>query len=344
MRMLDLTENAIALGAPSVLATWGFDFLKEVCAHLQDQIDVRLIDRDDEVGAPGQRFFCFSHFTSPSLRAVMNSGTAPIVLFLDDPCDSVRYLKLSADCSMIEALRIQTAAAAGHASLFGSPAVLAVHRLQSGPTQAILSLMLKHLRLDLPSSIYETLVAKFVGPGDENTALETSLRNYVVGYEPLDCVPTILTAEEVQIINDVLAPVILMSISENAAPVVWPTKIFFSGDRLEAPAPLAADLTGGARILYYGPYLHLPAGRWTVRMIVGFSAGSRGTPFSVEVYGGNLLARAIMVAEAKGIFNASFEFTHDAPYEAIEIRLRTDRGAIEGQFALGRVELSRQKV
>ena len=123
---------------------------------------------------------------------------------------------------------------------------------------------------------------------------------------------------------------------QEASPIVWPTKVFFSGDNPDSPAPLAADLTGGARILYYGPYLHLPAGRWTARMLVGFSAGSRGTPFSIEVYGSKLLARATMVPQAKGIFTASFKFSNDAPYDAIEIRVRTDRGAIEGQFALGR--------
>ena len=79
-------------------------------------------------------------------------------------------------------------------------------------------------------------------------------------------------------------------------------------------------------------------------MMVGFSAGAIRTPFSIEVYGGQLLAHATMVPEAKGVFHASFGFGHDNPSEPVEIRVRTDRGAIEGRLAFGSVEFSLERL
>ena len=112
-------------------------------------------------------------------------------------------------------------------------------------------------------------------------------------------------------------------------------------DDRNTPAALVTDLTGGARILYYGPYLYLPAGAWKARMMVGFSAGARSMPFSVDVYAGqDPLAIATMVPESKGVYHAAFRFEHHLPDIPIEVRLRTDRGAIEGRVALGRVEFT----
>ena len=67
-------------------------------------------------------------------------------------------------------------------------------------------------------------------------------------------------------------------------------------------------------------------------------------PFSAEVYAGEQpLAFATMVPENKGVYHATFSFAHDLPDRAIEVRLRTDRGAIEGRVALGRVEFTREQ-
>lgn len=78
-------------------------------------------------------------------------------------------------------------------------------------------------------------------------------------------------------------------------------------------------------------------------MMVGFSADVRRTPFSVEVVGGQLLAHATMVPEAKGVFHASFGFTHHDASQPVEVRVRIDRGAIEGRFAFGNVEFSLER-
>ncbi len=345
--MPGVLRDMVAVGAPGVLATWGFDLLREACARLDPEVDIRDVDRDDAVEGLGiaagrPRILCLSQFTSPSLRAAMAAGVVPIVAFLDDPVDSVRYLKFASECTTMEALRAQTAATAGYAFLFANRQALLIPRASPRGAREIVRRILDHLQFDRLAPDYEAVVGEFSGADDEAVSLEAALARKVAGYEPPESAALSLASGELQCINDALAPIVRMAGSAEAAPIVWPTAVFFSGDQPGEPASLVADMTGAARILYYGPYLHLPSGAWTVRMMVGFSDGARGTPLSIEVHCERLLAHATMQPAGKGVFHASFQFAHDAPQDAIEIRLSSDRGAIDGRLALGRVEFTRR--
>ena len=60
-------HDAIALGPPSVLSTWAFDLLREVCALIPNRAAIRAIDREDPLEPDGDRvpLIYLSHFPSP---------------------------------------------------------------------------------------------------------------------------------------------------------------------------------------------------------------------------------------------------------------------------------------
>jgi hypothetical protein len=337
------TDDAIALGPPSVLAVWAFDLLREACALVPERAETRAIDREDAVEPRGARrpLIYLSHFPSVSLLTECAETRSPVLVCLDDPVDAVRFLQQRSSGSLVEALRLQTAAAAPYAQLRDHPRLLTLHRLADAPTAEIIDAILEHFDFEMTAKQYEMLSAKRLGPKGRDADLESSLQACVGGYALLKEAQAQFSAKEIAMIGGVLVPLVQMALRDDAGPIVWPIETFLSGDRPDTPASLIADLTGAARILYYGPYFYLPAGSWTVRMTIGFSAGARRTPFSVEVYGGRLLAHATMVPEAKGVYHASFRFAHEDPLQAVEVRVRTDRGAIEGRLALGKVEFSR---
>jgi hypothetical protein len=345
--MAGQAQDSIVLGSPSVLSSWVFELLREVCAQIPERASTRLVDRNDLVETPSGEtapsFVYLSQFPSPSLLAKCGEGAAPILLLLDDPVDAVRYLRRVSRCSVVEALRLQTAATASYAQLRGHNRMLIFHRLAKLPTRDIIELILNHLGLELSARERDALSQNRVGSDGPDAGLESSLQACVDGYERLEDARARFTTKENATIGGVLGPLIQMSFRDSAENIIWPIETFLSGDRPDTPASLVADLTGGARILYYGPYFYLPSGSWKVRMTVGFSAGALRTPFSVEVYGGRLLAHATMVPEAKGVFHASFDLVHGDALQPVEVRLRTDRGAIEGRVALGNVEFSRRQ-
>ena len=245
---------------------------------------------------------------------------------------------------MIDALRVETAAAASFVELRDHPGVLILHRFTDAPATAIIDTILDHLGLEPTPRQREVIYSRRIGPGGADASLEAALAFSGQHYAPLSEPQTAFEPRQAAMVADVLSPLIQMIIRDSPGPVVWPIETFFSGDRPNMPASLVTDLTGGARILYYGPYFYLPAGVWKVRMMVGFSAGARSMPFSTEVYSGEqLLAVATMVAENKGVYHATFSFAHEVVDRPIEVRLRTDRGAIEGRVALGRVEFTRDQ-
>ena len=304
------------------------------------------MDREDKIDENPDRepVVYLSQFPGAALRAQWATGAAPIFLCLDDPIDSVRFLKQAAQGSVVDALRMETAAASSFAELRGHPRLMILHRFTQSPAAAVIDAILDHLELDLAPDQRRALHRRMTRTDDEDAGLETALKACVDGYAPLGEPQTALDAKQVAMAGEVLAPLLQMCFRDSAGPVLWPIEAFFSGDRPNTPAAMVADLTGGARILYYGPYFYLPGGVWKVRMMVGFSAGARSMPFSAEVYAGErLLAIATMIPESKGVYHATFRFAHDLVETPVEVRLRTDRGAIEGRIALGRVEFTREQ-
>jgi hypothetical protein len=103
-------------------------------------------------------------------------------------------------------------------------------------------------------------------------------------------------------------------------------------------------MTGPARVLAYGPYYTVPSGRWIVRVTLAFSPSSRGMPLALELHGATTrLGRFEFVAEQPGLFAASFPVVVPSSRDPVELRLCTERGAIEGTIGLDRVELIPEK-
>jgi hypothetical protein len=93
--MVGLGQDSIVLGSPSVLSTWVFELVREVCALIPERAATRVVDRNDLVesqssdSAPSVVYL--SQFPSSSLLAKCGEGAAPILLLLDEPVDAVRY-------------------------------------------------------------------------------------------------------------------------------------------------------------------------------------------------------------------------------------------------------------
>jgi hypothetical protein len=338
--MLQLSpSDAIVVGPPSVMSNWGFDLVRAVAERVR--IEIHSVDRSDEIvevpAAPNRpRLFCLAQYPSPSLTAIVRGGRLPTIAYLDEAIDAVRYLKETVGCTFMEALRAQTAAATVCGAFFDNPGVLVVDRRDNRMTGKIAEQILHHLSLGMTPTAKKSLIERFVGEaGAMAWSLERALSRRVAGYLTPGKTPTI-SAKEAAVIEQVLVPMMRMSIEHNVGPICWPSPVFLFGDRPNEPAPLVAEVTGAARIIFYGPYFHLPAGSWLAQIVLGFSHDIFGTPFSIEVHGSTLVAKAIVKPEGEGIFRASFSMTHTRPQDPLELRVRNQEGAIEGRIGLAR--------
>gem|GEM_PF-3299573 len=330
---VDELTVGIAIGHESVLTAWGFNILRAAAAEMQGSLVVQPLDLGDPIEPqPEQaRRIIVSKYVSAAARAYKS----PVVLFLDDPLDAVRYGGAAHGASFNNALRLQTASAAGFGSLFERPDVLIIHRVSPLSARATAQSILRHFDLVLSEKRQH---AAWEALAPEGATLEAALAQ-TEGYAALG--ESGLSAEDRRTVSTVLSPLIHLAFSQDVAPVIWPANVFFSGDHPNEPASLVAEVTGAARILYYGPYFHLPKGVWAVKLLFGFDAEICGTPFSIDIRCSSLLARALVKPLEKGIFTSDFVFEHQAPEEPIEIQLSSNRGAIGGKIALARVEFTR---
>src|SRR5215470_3060277 len=287
--MLQLSpRDAIVVGPPSVMSNWGFDLVRAAAERVRTEI--HSVDRSDEIGevptAPNRpRLFCLAQYPSPSLTAIIRGGRLPTIAYLDEATDAVRYLKETVGCTFMEALRAQTAAATVCGAFFDNPGVLVVDRRNKRTTGKIAEQILDHLGLRMTPTAKKSLDERFVGEaGAMAWSLERALARRVAGYLAPGKTSTI-SAQEAAVIEQVLVPMLRMSIADNVGPICWPSPVFLFGDRPNEPAPLVAEVTGAARIIFYGPYFHLPAGKWLAQIVLGFSHDIFGTPFSIEVHG-----------------------------------------------------------
>lgn len=100
------------------------------------------------------------------------------------------------------------------------------------------------------------------------------------------------------------------------------------------------DLTGRPRVLLFGPYIVLPAGRWRATYRLTFD--ERGSRHRFRVDWGSVedLLFEEFVPGRAGVFEITQEYTWSAPAPA-EIRIILLEGVFDGRVTFGGAEISR---
>lgn len=115
---------------------------------------------------------------------------------------------------------------------------------------------------------------------------------------------------------------------------MWPGELFF---RVGEPQPVAGpiDLIGPARILSFGPYLHLPAGEWRAEMRFQVVGSLSRNGITMEVTEGlALIVSGQRELPSSGVYSMHIPFRVSNPEEPIQVRSVLPSGAIEGRFRL----------
>ena len=336
----------MALVGSSVLGHWLAELLVHAAAKAQPPAAIQPAARDQGVepfgSREGPRRLVLVRHPGRELMDAIAGGQVPVVAALDDPVDSVRFTKAVLAPDILSALREQTSHACANHLLPGNAAVLVLHRGFKAPAHEAIAKVLEHFALHLPPADLQELLETFGGPMNEPWRFETALERRAPHYARLDRLAEAVSAEEAKLVRQVLSPMALGALDPDIGPITWPTGVFLSGDRPNEVAPSVADVTGAARIIYYGPYFHLPPGTYKVRLIVAFSPQARGTPFRLTVYSNQKpLTKVFMRPADGGAFECAFTLQHQRPEFNVEIHLMNDEGTIEGHIALGQMVFSR---
>ena len=329
-----------------MLGTWVGQFVREACDRAGDGLE--LAEGEDDAVFPdlgrggGSPRVLMVKALSERLMELVATGAVRVVAVLDDPVDSVRFTKAQLGVDMLHAMREQTRVAVANHLYRDNTGVALIQRGFQGSARSVAALLADNLPLVLDQAVRGLVIEQFGGPADEDWTIERALEARVAHYATLASLREVIGADEATIVRQVLSPLVLGAISADIGPITWSSKVFLFGDRPNEVAPAVADVTGAARILYYGPYFHLPPGDWKARFLIAFSPEIRGTPFRLIVYcGGDAIAKVLLRPSEGGAFEGLFTMRHTTPARSIEIHFMNDEGTIEGQVAFGQMIFSR---
>ncbi|SIQ59102.1 hypothetical protein SAMN05880582_102229 [Rhizobium sp. RU20A] len=122
---------------------------------------------------------------------------------------------------------------------------------------------------------------------------------------------------------------------EHPESVEIPTEMLI---RAEPPHPHlegTIDLLGPSRILTFGPYMHLPVGRWRAELLFDIRDNHSGNEFAMDIFSNDVvLAFAKTQMPREGTFQAELNFEITRASAAFEVRTFVYVGAIEGVLTI----------
>jgi len=123
-------------------------------------------------------------------------------------------------------------------------------------------------------------------------------------------------------------------------PFVWPAALLHAANP-EHHTELPLQLVGPARLLVWGPYMHLPKGKWSAAMEFEVEDNVSGNSVVADILiGGEYAGMGEFNLPRRGIFTWKLDFEVKDVAKSIEVRLTLGKSAIEGTFFLRRVRLN----
>jgi hypothetical protein len=342
----------VGLGMPGVMCSWGFAALHALAREALGDYEIMGVDTVEDMrtyveNRTKPHAVIISQFPEARLSEVILRVNLPALVFLEKPMDAVSYLARSTGQRDMSGVRAVSASLACLEPFTASPSALVMRRSHAGPDSDIdwlVERMAHHLGAHLTAAQMAS-VMQHIGMGPQLPAppkLEAAAAALVSGYIPpqgdgADLEPFVREATE-----KVLFPLDHPPQSTLSGPsAVWPYYVFFSGERPGESFDEVIELTGAARCLLYGPYLHIPCGEWNATLSFDIERDSYGQVFTAEIHSTELLGALRFSPRGVGSFQATISVTITDPKPPVEIRLMMDSGAIEGRLSHWTIEWSR---
>jgi hypothetical protein len=317
-------------GVSTPFAYWGFHLVLEIVhAAAGETLHLHITNFSQLHDGVGERdggsLVVTSDFPDQDLFDFLLRSVLPLIAFADDVDEMIDWTAHSRRMSAENAVRFCC-----NITCVLAPAYLAPRALILRPetsVRALVAAIIAHLCPDadesLASRLYEALVrdGKITPDGPANWRLNV---------EPSETGPSLTDPERTADMKTALASYAGLFSGHFPSEVVWPVSLFTCPDVAHWREPI--DLTGPARAVMYGPYLHLPPGDWVARVEFEIDEALSGVEAGTDVFISEVLVEKVFLMPAKGIFAYELSFAVSDPRHAVEIRLFTKRSAIEGRL------------
>jgi hypothetical protein len=265
------------------------------------------------------------------LRTALEETKVPFVLALDDPRATVHDLAAKSDIAPRRVTRAVANCCPFLMSYVSMEGALALHANDAAADQRGAALAIaRHFDIQVNEAEVVEIVRDLALAGIVPRRSENAL---------IHCWS--LSEAEQKMVDGALAAYAQYFAERSMGPIVWTRDLFILGEDGTRQPTSALDVSGESRILIYGPYVHLPPGRWSAQVVLGFSKEAAGNTFFIDVFTGAQLGVARVQPASAGIFDIEVAFSVERPHGiGIEVRVVIGEMAKAGQLAFGHVVLT----
>jgi hypothetical protein len=269
------------------------------------------------------------------LRPAIAQAGVPFIVALDDPRHAVEDLVVGQGGDLLDVTRAVARSCASVGSLAANPHAMVLRGDRDGiDPLATAEAIARHFALAATEADLVSIIDGLAEAGATPTRAETSWWNDLDERQRL-------------LVNGAVGPYAAHFSGADLGPITWERELFYLHEEGKpGEFPLAArpvDVTGRARILVFGPYLNLPSGAWTATLALGFSPAATEISYAIEIFAGTQLAVLKVQPGSERYLEATLQFSVDEDVDGlIEVRIRNERAAFEGQLALSHVTLTPQ--
>jgi hypothetical protein len=346
----------VAVGPPSPLCQWGVHLLRTILEISLGPINVITSNRIDDFRTTwGEGSEAHPHsllfFDNPdaSIVAILKRCDTPIVAFVEDPAEIAGYALVERGIDWKSAIRLTSLVLATLHDLYLSPKILLIRRDSELRIIDLIRSIAKHLKITLTEE-QECVVLDRVSPGatvNKEVTVEMGILAALPAAKPIGQISEIMFegGDGRSVCEAVFEPFRKLAQGAKLSYMKWPWELFaflrYRSTEVEDMPMLEIDMLGPARNFFFGPWLHLPTGAWTIDLNFSIFENISGNQFEIDIYNGNFLARARGEIPKFGVFQTKIHFAVDEPSKPIELRLWMCEGAIEGRVKLNAVEVFR---
>jgi hypothetical protein len=332
-RFADWCDTAIGLlaghlGGTVAVSVWPqlpdmFDY--KLISSVLDEVALRLI------GTSATHLVMGARQPDERLCAALAETNARFVVALDDPRFAAADIlaATNAEARMVaRAVANSCPLVMRYATL---PGALTMHadRDRADPSTAIKA-MARHFGVEVEDAAVKSIVEDLAAAGHDGALIR-----------PDDDWTQRVPAAAHKMLSGALAGYREQLRGGDLGQIIWTRDLFIAADHAgNLTESLEASKGSPICPIIYGPYIHLPAGSWTARVVLGFSPEAAGHTFLVDAFSGRQLGSTSFQPERAGVYTVDINFSLDEPSgHGVEIRVWVWSDYARGKVAFGHVIL-----
>lgn len=286
----------------------------------------------------------FSDCPHPEVTALMLATKAPIIVIADDIANIVGYTIETRGMEFPHAVRFATQVTSALDALFGTVQVMRVTPDRyKRDLRSLVAEVIDFFGFSCEPEQFDAILKRLGGSEDEAAQplaayIERTLPVVRIARDYLHD----LSEDRRQVLQSLTRQYSSIMSGRSLSVLDWPTSLFLDWERPGVFLERTIELTGPARFIICGPYLHLPAGCWNVEVQIETRECHSENLLAVDVFSGNILSAVSMRLAAEGAYAFDIAFETIDPLLPVELRFQLLRGSIEGQLTLLGVRLTRQ--